>query len=86
MESEPRFFLHELFGNKPEELHLLLWTLTDKRSRWFRDVDEAATAVEDLRDQDVYVGVGLSPEDFGPRTAARPTGSPELLDSGPTWI
>jgi hypothetical protein len=66
MENEARFFLRELFGNKPEELYLLLWTLADKRSRWFRDVDESAKAAKALRQQDVYVGVGLSPEDFGP--------------------
>jgi len=66
MESEARFFLKELFGNKPEELYLLLWTLSDKRSRWFRDIDEAVKTADALRHQDVYVGVGLSREDFGP--------------------
>jgi hypothetical protein len=66
MESEARFFLRELFGSKPEELYLLLWTLPDKRSRWFRDIDAAVSAIEPLAAQDVYVGVGLSPKDYGP--------------------
>jgi len=66
MESEARFFLHELFGNKPEELYILLWTLADKRSRWFRDIDTAACALEALALQDVYVGVGLARRDYGP--------------------
>ncbi len=66
MESEARFFLRELFGSKPEELYLLLWTLPDKRSRWFQDVEAAASAVESLRRQDVYVGVGLARRDYGP--------------------
>ncbi len=66
MDSEVRPFLQELFGSKPEEPYILLWTLADKRSRWFREVEEAAKAAEALRQQDVYVGVGLSPEDFGP--------------------
>ncbi len=66
MESEVRFFLHELFGNKPEELYLLLWTLPDKRSRWFQDIDAAACAVEALAQQEVYVGVGLARLDYGP--------------------
>ena len=62
----PRWFIHELFDGKPEELYLLLWTLADKRSRWFRDIDAAASAAEALAAQDVYVGVGLSPRDYGP--------------------
>jgi hypothetical protein len=40
--GSPRWFLHELFAGKPEELYLLIWTLADKRSRWFRDLDAAA--------------------------------------------
>jgi len=64
--GSPRWFLRELFAGKPEELYLLLWTLADKRSRWFRDLDAAASAVEALTAQDVYVGVGLSPRDYGP--------------------
>jgi hypothetical protein len=61
----PRWFLEELFGSKPEELYLLIWTLADKQSRWFRDLDAAAAAVEALAGQDVYVGVGLAPRDYG---------------------
>ncbi len=66
MESEARLFLHELFGSKPEDLYILLWTLDDKRSRWFREIDAAASAVKALAQQDVYVGVGLARRDYGP--------------------
>ena len=62
----PRWFLEELFGGKTDELYLLIWTLADKRSRWFRDLDAAASAVEALAGQDVYVGAGLSAKDYGP--------------------
>jgi hypothetical protein len=62
----PRWFFEELFAGKPDELYLLIWTLADKRSRWFRDLDAAAAAVEALAGQDVYVGVGLAPRDYGP--------------------
>ncbi len=62
----PRWFLEELFACKPDELYLLIWTLTDKRSRWFREIAPAASAVETLADQDVYVGVGLAAKDYGP--------------------
>ncbi|MGC8731424.1 MAG: hypothetical protein ACP5RC_04115 [Halothiobacillaceae bacterium] len=64
--GSPRWFLDELFGGKPDELYLLIWTLADKRSRWFRNVEAAAAAVEALVAQDVYVGVGLAPRDYGP--------------------
>ncbi|HOJ21590.1 MAG TPA: hypothetical protein PLY56_08650 [Armatimonadota bacterium] len=62
----PRWFLEALFADMPGELYLLIWTLADKRSRWFRDLDAAAAAVEALASQDVYVGVGLSTKDYGP--------------------
>jgi hypothetical protein len=61
----PHEFLEQLWADKPSDLYLLIWTLQDKRSRWFRRVEEAAAAVAQTP-QDVYVGVGLSPEDFGP--------------------
>ena len=60
-------FLEALFAGKPDELHLLLWTRQDKRSYWFRDTAAAAEFVLKLRAMDVYVGVGLSKGDHGPR-------------------
>ena len=39
--SEARPFLEALFAGKPDELHLLLWTLPEKRSHWFQSVDGA---------------------------------------------
>jgi hypothetical protein len=65
-QRSPRWFLNELFAGKPEELYMLVWTLPDKRSRWFNKVDAAAAAVEALTGRDVYVGVGLARRDYGP--------------------
>ncbi len=65
-QRSPRWFLNELFAGKPEELYMLVWTLPDKRSRWFNEVDAAAAAVEALTGRDVYVGVGLAGQDYGP--------------------
>jgi len=61
----PHEFLDQLWAEKPSDLYLLIWTLQDKRSRWFQKVEEAAAAVAETP-QDVYVGVGLSPRDYGP--------------------
>lgn len=62
----PQSFLEFLWGNKPDSLFILIWTLQDKRSRWFQSVGEAASFVVSCQQMDVYAGVGLSPEDFGP--------------------
>jgi len=64
--SDPRAFLVDLFGGKPDQSYVLIWTLADKRSHWFQSVEEAAAFVAGVRARDVYVGVGLSPHDFGP--------------------
>jgi hypothetical protein len=66
MESEVRRFLDALFNEKPSDLYLLIWTLPDKLSYWFRSVDEAVRFVESSRGVNIYVGVGLSAQDFGP--------------------
>src|SRR5437773_67516 len=65
MNHEARAFLAALFGSKPEGLFILVWTLHDKSSRWFTNVDDAVVYVESVGTRDVYVGVGLSPADFG---------------------
>jgi hypothetical protein len=63
----PQSFLDLLWGNKPEHLYILIWTLQDKHSYWCSDVAQAAAVVDSCGAMDVYVGVGLSPVDFGSR-------------------
>jgi hypothetical protein len=63
--SEARKFLEALFAGKPDELYVLLWTLPEKRSHWFQDVEGAIKFAESLRERDLYVGVGLSGKDHG---------------------
>lgn len=58
-------FLTLLWRDKPEDHFVLIWTLSEKRSRWFRELPGAAAYIETLCDQDVYAGVGLSKRDFG---------------------
>jgi hypothetical protein len=66
MQAERRTFLEAVFAGKPDDLHILLWTLPEKRSHWFRSVAEAARLAESASDVDLYEGVGLSATDNGP--------------------
>jgi putative DNA primase/helicase len=65
MPSDARVFLEALFTGKPDEMYILLWTLPEKRSQWFRDVESAVQFAQSMHQHDLYVGVGLSGEDRG---------------------
>jgi len=65
MSNETMEFLDQLWGGKPDDLYLLIWTLADRKSAWFRFAEDAAQYVAGLSG-DVYVGVGLSEKDYGP--------------------
>ena len=65
-ESEILVFLTALCSGKPNDLYLLIWTLRNKASRWFQNVEQAIQFSASIATQDVYVGVGFSPKDFGP--------------------
>jgi putative DNA primase/helicase len=57
-----------LFSQKRPTDYILIYTLPNKRSEWFLDTIDAAEYVEKTAretKQNVYVGVGLSPEDYG---------------------
>jgi len=63
--DQARQFLDALFGQKAETEHVLIWTLSDKRSAWFSDIDGAAAFVRANSARDVYVGVSASPQAHG---------------------
>jgi hypothetical protein len=67
MPTEPRVFLESLFADKPDELYLLIWTLPEKESRWFRNVEDAIHCADAFPSHDVYVGLGLAARDYGPK-------------------
>lgn len=58
-------FLNMLWEGKEEEDHVLIWTLKDKQSRWFTEVQDAAEYASQC-DTDTYIGVSTSPDDRGP--------------------
>jgi hypothetical protein len=62
----PLGFLQQLWQDKPEDHHILIWSLPEKRSRWFREIPAAAEFIANANGSDVYVGVGLSKRDHGP--------------------
>lgn len=63
--TEYEFFINELFGNKAEDLWMLIWRLRDKKSLWCQTLSEAAEAIKEDK-TNVYVGAGLSSQNWGP--------------------
>jgi hypothetical protein len=59
-------FIQNVFGGKPEDTYILIWTLPNKTSHWFKDYQKAAIFVkEKTSGMDVYAGIGLSPKNYG---------------------
>lgn len=66
--DETAVFLDRVFGAKPEDTFILIWTSPAKVSYWCADVDTAAKTVATLGacgQENVYCGVGLSRQRFG---------------------
>ena len=57
-------FLSDLFLDLPDNLFIQIWTLANKKSSYFTDIDKAEAYVKILKD-DVFIGCGLSPSDLG---------------------
>jgi hypothetical protein len=55
-------FLSGMFADKPDNLFLLIWTRAKKESHWFKTTSEAASFAQRRTNDDVYFGVGLSPD------------------------
>lgn len=63
----PLEFLNQLWQYKPEDQYILIWTLPNKRSRWFINIPDAAEYVAGVNgSKDVYVGLSLAGKDYGP--------------------
>jgi len=63
--TQSRIFLEGLFSGKPDDLYILLWTLPEKESLWFRIVQDAVHRAGRFQEHDLYVGVGLARNDYG---------------------
>jgi hypothetical protein len=61
----PLDFLTLLWEDKPDDQLILIWTLQHKQSHWFCSLPQAADFLQ-THQTDVYVGVGLSKQDYGP--------------------
>lgn len=66
VEVTPHDFFQLLWHDKPEKQYILLWTLYDSRSHWFQDLAAAGQFAASVGGHDVYMGVGLSGQDYGP--------------------
>jgi hypothetical protein len=60
-------FLHALFAGCPDGLFVLVWVLQAKKSHWVPvgRLGQADSLVASAGGRDVYVGVALSPRDYG---------------------
>ena len=65
-----RHFFDILFEAKDPAHLILCWRLRDHVSSRFTEPGRAASFVSDFAEQDMYVGVGLSAQDLGPRQRA----------------
>lgn len=63
--SETKQFLEALFEYKPDDSYILIWTLPDKKSYWFRDINRINEMIKSglLAKNEVYLGVGLTSEE-----------------------
>jgi len=60
-------FLDEVFGNKPTNTHICIWTYPSRRSHFFDSTEKAAEQAEILKtNSDVYVACGLFGKNLGP--------------------
>lgn len=67
MSPEARDFLSTLYTGKPDDARICIFTLPNRRSRFFTSIDEAAAFAEEAADrQNVYFGLGLSGRDLPP--------------------
>jgi hypothetical protein len=62
-------FLSEVFGYADGDVWTLIWKLKGKRSFWFRPTDTEAmlSCVREHGGGDLYYGIGLSPDNLGPK-------------------
>lgn len=62
-------FLSALFGEKTDDAYIMIWVYDGdkiKESFWFKDATAATAFIaKEKRRINVYVGVGLSPQDYG---------------------
>lgn len=62
MRSEFPPFIDTLFGEKPEDLYVVIWTARDKATKWFSDLKAASRYIKSRSQEDIYVGVALFQE------------------------
>ena len=61
---ENKEFLDILFSDKTNDLYILLWELENKKSFYFKNIDDAKKKLE-VTKNDIYFGCGLRPKNLG---------------------
>ena len=60
-------FLTTFFRDKPDDLHINIWTLKNRMTAWLKDIELAVNRVAQKTDEDVFFGIGLTEKAYGPR-------------------
>lgn len=60
-------FMFEMFGNKPGSEYVVVWTMPDKKTRRFKDLQRQVDYIieQDKRGKQVYFGCGFQHENLG---------------------
>lgn len=66
-------FFQAIFGGKPREALITIWTLPDKATRRFESPEDAAKYCQLREGYDCYVGVGLQGYDLGMKDRGKAT-------------
>jgi putative DNA primase/helicase len=69
-------FIELLYGDKPSQKYILVWSMQGRISKWFRSIDYAIKYIDSVNkrkingkldtNRDLYLGCCLSSKDFGP--------------------
>lgn len=65
--DDTRKYLHAMFGTKPADTYIAIWQTPLKRTKRFKQIEDAALFIEKTKDKKVqiYCGCGLQDKDHG---------------------
>lgn len=81
--EQTKQFLLALWEGMPEDKAIQLWQRGDKRTRYFRNIEAAASVVSTTKGEDIYVAAGLGP--YHPKQTKKRASSKEIVAIPGVW-